>query len=114
LAHADKFKKRKPMAAGALNVNQKPNKAKDGGPGSAMGSVHFMREHGSGDTVWREGLDRAVKKERKSHGEQKRKTGKKRSVGEALSSPEMPFMREKGSQDSLPAALVGLAAERVT
>lgn len=44
------------------------------------------------------------------------KTGKNKEKEEleAFSSLEMPFMREKGTQDSLPAALVGLAAERIT
>lgn len=44
-----------------------------------------------------------------------RKTGEKRGKRRGgFFSPEMPFMREKGTQDSLPAALVGWAAERIT
>lgn len=63
-----------------------------------------------------EGLDRAIKKERKSHGERRMQDWKKEKeeLGRFFSPPEMPFMREKGTQDSLPAALVGLAAERIT
>jgi hypothetical protein len=101
------------MVAGVLNANQNPNKAKDERSGSAVGSFH-KRIWLWRDTVWREGLDRAVKKEQKSHGEQKCKTGKEKAESGRFIFPQVPIMREKGSQDSLPAALGGLAAERVT
>lgn len=93
---------------------KKSNKEKNRRSSSAMGSIHFIREYGFGETPsGREGLDRAIKKERKSHGERRMQDWKKEKRWETFSPPEMPFMREKGTQDSLPAALAGLAAERI-
>lgn len=83
------------MVAGVLNANQNPNKAKDERSGSAVGSFH-KRIWLWRDTIWREGLDRAVKKEQKSHGEQKCKTGKEKAELGRLYLPPGAIYERKG------------------
>lgn len=82
-----------------------------------MDSIHFIRGYGFGVTHHLVGRTEQGNKERtgKATGRWRMQDWKKEKEElEAFSSPEMPFTREKGTQDSLPAALVGLAAERVT
>ena len=82
-----------------------------------MDSIHFIRGYGLGATHHLVGrTDRGTKErtEKPRCAEDARLEKKEKEELEAFSSLEMPFMREKGTQDSLPAALVGLAAERIT
>lgn len=51
---------------------KKLNKEKNRRFSSVMGLIYFIREYGFGEILFgREGLDRAIKKERKSYGERR-------------------------------------------